>query len=99
MERNYNLPGFTAEHVLRGGDSQGLVYKSNRTELGSVYSSPTIVPQACICTPCINANIPRICANIPLIGRKCINLPSLGRWKLCGCCGLFSGCSVKVRRC
>lgn len=42
-----------------------------------------VLPQAAICTPCVQIGGGRWCFTLPIIGRKCINVPSAGRWKAC----------------
>lgn len=39
-------------------------------------------PQLKVCTPCIRVG-GRWCFSLPVIGRKCLNVPSLGTWKAC----------------
>ncbi len=40
-------------------------------------------PQFRVCTPCVRVGGGRWCVNLPIVGRKCLNVPSLGTWKAC----------------
>jgi len=42
-----------------------------------------IAPLASVCTPCLQIGGGRWCVNLPIFGRKCFNVPGLGRWKAC----------------
>lgn len=42
-----------------------------------------VTPQAQVCTPCVQVGGGRWCINLPIFGRRCFNVPSIGRWKAC----------------
>jgi hypothetical protein len=42
-----------------------------------------VYPQVKVCTPCVRVGGGQWCFNLPIIGRKCLNVPSLGTWKAC----------------
>lgn len=42
-----------------------------------------VYPQVKVCTPCVRVGGGRWCVNLPVIGRKCLNVPSVGTWKAC----------------
>jgi len=42
-----------------------------------------VLPQQRICTPCVQIGGGRWCINLPIFGRKCFNVPNVGRWKAC----------------
>ena len=44
---------------------------------------PGVLPQVRVCTPCIRVGGGRWCFNLPIIGRRCLNVPSLGTWRAC----------------
>lgn len=44
---------------------------------------PAVTPQAQVCTPCVQVGGGRWCVNLPIFGRKCFTVPSLGRWRAC----------------
>lgn len=42
-----------------------------------------VSPQVRICTPCVQVGGGRWCINLPVFGRKCFSVPSIGRWRAC----------------
>ncbi len=78
------LPGFNAEASLykSGG------YHTSGTTSMAVGGSTTVIPQICIGTPCIRLPSGRFCFNLPIFGRRCVTIPSLGSWNL-RCCTRF----------
>jgi len=84
-----SLPEFNGECAL---------YQSSQTYAGSggnlVAGKTAVVPQACLCTPCVQVGGSPYC--VTLFGRR-ICLPALGRWKGCCCTKWtppFIGCSI-----
>lgn len=57
--------------------------------LRSITRSPTawdearVTAQARVCTPCVQVGGGRWCVNLPIFGRRCLNVPNVGRWKFC----------------
>ena len=49
------------------------------------YSEPVggVMPSQRVCTPCIRLPSGRFCVNLPIVGRKCFNVPQLGSWRAC----------------
>lgn len=86
------LPGFNGEYAL---------YQSNQVYAGrnggNTVTGNTVVPQACLCTPCVQVGGSPYC--VTLFGRR-ICLPALGRWKAC-CCTRWGWppVSCSVNRC
>ena len=44
---------------------------------------PGVSPQVKVCTPCVRVGGGGWCVNLPIVGRKCFTVPSLGTWKAC----------------
>jgi hypothetical protein len=42
-----------------------------------------VTSQLRACTPCVRVGGGRWCFTLPVIGRRCLNVPSLGTWKAC----------------
>ncbi len=87
-----SLPGFTGENA---------VYKSEITYVaagaGRAAGADGVIPQFCVCTPCISLPSGRQCFRV--FGRRiCFTIPSIGRWKACAC-GLPFGFSPRLRQC
>lgn len=92
-----NMPGFTAEAALPDG---GYGYATAWSDAGGA-GSDEVVPQACACTPCVQIGGGRWCVTIPVINRRvCVNVPSAGRWRVCGCVRFgWPPFSASLRRC
>lgn len=60
---------------------------SDRSFLSAMAAVQTetagVTPQQQICTPCVQVGGGRWCVNLPIFGRRCFNVPSLGRWRAC----------------
>jgi hypothetical protein len=41
----------------------------------------------------------RFCFSLPIIGRRCVTIPSLGSWRLRCCTGWWPPISCSLRRC
>jgi hypothetical protein len=42
-----------------------------------------VSPQVSVCTPCVRVGGGQWCFSLPIIGRRCLNVPNLGTWKAC----------------
>jgi hypothetical protein len=74
-----SLPGFTAEASLNRVSEQ--YYISGDFDI--LADGTAVLPQASACSPCLNLDPGRFCLDLPVFGRRCVNIPSLGRWKVC----------------
>lgn len=60
------------------------VLRSQRHAVAFLSATPDgVTPQARVCTPCLRIGGGRWCVNLPIVGRKCFNVPSVGSWKAC----------------
>jgi len=58
--------------------------RSNRPTMPlTAWDKDGVMPQASVCTPCVQVGGGRWCINLPIFGRKCFNVPNVGRWKAC----------------
>lgn len=73
-------PGFTAEASL---GRTGTPF-TERADFGQPGRS-SVLAQVCGSTPCVRIGGGQWCPSIPLIGRKCFNIPSAGSWRI-RCC-------------
>ncbi len=49
----------------------------------AAWDEAGVMPQARVCTPCVKVGGGRWCIRLPIFGRKCFSVPSLGRWRAC----------------
>jgi hypothetical protein len=47
-----------------------------------------VIPQLCVGSPCLRLPSGRFCVNLPILGRRCVTIPSLGSWRI-RCCTRF----------
>jgi hypothetical protein len=91
-----SMPGFRAEESLY----QTSAYYAMAGAGSLATAGATVVqPQLCASSPCLRAPSGRLCVTLPIIGRKCVNVPRIGGFRLRCCCSFFSGCSCNVQRC
>lgn len=59
-------------------------YRSSISSAAVAFSEGGgVAPQASACTPCVRIGGGRWCITLPVFGRKCFNVPSVGRWRAC----------------
>jgi len=76
-----SLPGFTAEAAIDGSDT---VYAmANAPEIPATRA--VVTPQVCVNSPCLQLPSGQFCINLPIVGRRCVNIPNLGSWRI-RCC-------------
>ena len=76
-----SLPGFTAEAAIDGSDT---VYAMvSAPEIPATRAMVT--PQLCVNSPCLHLPSGQFCLNLPIVGRRCVNIPDLGSWRI-RCC-------------
>jgi len=62
--------------------------------------SSSVIPQQCVGTPCLTLGGGRVCVRLPIVGRRCVNIPQFGRWRIRCCLRIFPpGVSCGVSRC
>lgn len=59
-----------------------------------------VTPQLCVNSPCLRLPSGRFCFNLPILGRRCVNIPNVGGWRL-RCCTRFGipPVSCSLQRC
>jgi hypothetical protein len=90
------LPRMNAEAVLHRVPE---VFRSD----GVDFSTPArggVSPQLCASSPCLHLQPGRFCVNLPVLGRRCVTIPSLGSWRV-RCCTRFGipPVSCGIQRC
>jgi hypothetical protein len=92
-----NMPTFNADASLYKTEGQ---YFTGGT-VAAQGGGAAVLPQACACTPCVTVGGGRRCFTIPVINKRvCVNIPSFGRWKVCGCVKFgWPPFSYKLQRC
>ena len=73
-----NMPGFTAETALNWTHGQ---YKLEAQYADSI-GGEAVVPQQRYTSPCFRLGGGRFCVRLPIIGRRCVNIPQSGRWRV-----------------
>lgn len=91
-----SLPTMNAEAVLYRAPE---VFRGD----GADHSTPpggVVSPQVCVGSPCLRLPSGRFCVNLPILGRRCVTIPSLGSWRI-RCCTRFGIPPVRcgVQRC
>ncbi len=89
-----NLPGFTADQSLYQTSAS---YRQSGSA-GIAGDGSAIAPQFCVYLPCVSLPSGRICIRLPILGRRCLTIPNVGRWKL-GACGLPFSPRPSLSRC
>jgi len=83
-----SIPGFTAEaavyQTVYDFQTAGN-FESAAGEAAVAMSGAAVVPQVCVGSPCLTLGGGQFCINLPIVGRRCVNIPSLGSWKI-RCC-------------
>ena len=91
-----SIPGFTA------GASLGETSEYNQTmELFLPWADNTaVLPQVCVNSPCLQLPSGRFCIRLPIVGRRCVTIPNLGRWRV-RCCTRWGWPPVRcgIQRC
>jgi hypothetical protein len=49
----------------------------------AAWKEAGVSPQQQVCTPCVQIGGGRWCVNLPIFGRRCFTVPSVGRWRAC----------------
>jgi len=90
------LPMMNAEASLYRTNN---AYYAASPEARSSLSS-TVIPQQCVSTGCLTLGGGRVCVTLPIVGRRCVNIPSFGSWRI-RCCLRFGWPPVScgVSRC
>jgi hypothetical protein len=90
------LPIMNAEAVLHRVPE---VFRSDGVD-GSAPAPRGVSPQLCASSPCLRLPSGRFCVNLPILGRRCVTIPSLGSWRV-RCCTRFGipPVSCGIQRC
>ena len=91
-----NLPTMNAEAVFHHtADS----FQGDGT-LHAAATDGGVSPQLCVGSPCLRLPSGRFCVNLPILGRRCVTIPSLGSWRV-RCCTRFGipPVSCGIQRC
>lgn len=76
------MPGFTGDASLYTTQN----YYSARASTVEASNGARVVPQQCLSTGCVNlGGGQRLCVWLPILGTRCLTVPSFGRWRL-RCC-------------
>ena len=76
-----NMPGFTAETALYPTHQ----YYRAEAQYPDSISAEAVLPQQCVRSRCYRVGARRLCVRLPIVGRRCVNIPYLGRWRI-RCC-------------
>lgn len=91
------LPMMNAEVGLYGRSAH--VFEAE----GAADAAPragAVTPQVCVNSPCLRLPSGQFCVNLPIVGRRCVNIPNLGSWRI-RCCTRFGWPPVScgIQRC
>ena len=91
-----NLPTMNAEAVFHHAAE---TFRGDGT-LHAASTDGGVSPQLCVRSPCLRLPSGRFCVNLPILGRRCVTIPSLGSWRV-RCCTRFSIPPVRcgIQRC
>jgi len=76
------------------------IARSDYTKIFLEGAQEGVSPQQRVCTPCVRVGGGRWCVNLPIVGRRCFSVPSLGTWR--ACCSIRFGwppVSCGISRC
>jgi hypothetical protein len=92
-----NLPTMNAESVFHHSAE---VFGSEGASHAVPNDGGGVSPQLCVGSPCLRLPSGRFCVNLPILGRRCVTIPSLGSWRV-RCCTRFGipPVSCGIQRC
>jgi hypothetical protein len=76
------LPMMNAEASLYGRAAHVFAAESTAD---AAPRAGTVTPQICVNSPCLRLPSGRFCVRLPVVGRRCVNIPNLGSWRV-RCC-------------
>ena len=87
------LPMMNAEAGLYGRLGAGFAAEGDAS---AASRGGGVSPQICIPSPCLRLPSGRFCISLPVVGRRCVNIPNLGSWRI-RCCTHFGWPPVRCR--
>ena len=90
------VPGFSAQTTLYRTSAH---YAAMNGFYGPAQRG-AVLPQQCASSPCLRLGGGRFCITLPIVGRRCVNIPYFGSWRV-RCClrWWWPPVSCSVQRC